>query len=190
MLRARRRRPEPGRGETDCPGAVRFDCNHDDYFDSAPEPGEYLEGHWNLGSPLKRFLTFTAGGPPLAPTAVPDASKPGSESLGAGGKRRGASGIAGDWRQFELRSPKNARMLRVRIFAAPNAELALFVRQGRKPTQNLFKCRQTLDSRHATCRIEDPDPGRWWAGVVTRGGTPGLGYKIRAKTKRERSERR
>jgi len=63
-------------------------------------------------------------------------------------------------------------MLRVRIFAAPNAELALFVRQGRKPTENLFKCRQTLDGRHATCRIEDPDPGGWWAGVVTAAVRP------------------
>lgn len=31
-----------------CAGATRFDCGHDDYFDSAPEPGEYLESHWNL----------------------------------------------------------------------------------------------------------------------------------------------
>jgi hypothetical protein len=34
----------------------RFDCGYDDYFDVAPEPGEYLESHWNLGSPLNRFI--------------------------------------------------------------------------------------------------------------------------------------
>ena len=107
-----------------------------------------------------------------------------TESLGEGGKKQGASGAAGDWRHFELKVPKRASVLRVRIFAAPNADVALFARQARKPTRNVFKCRETLKNRHATCRIEDPAPGRWWAGVVTRGGSPGLGYKIRAKSRR------
>lgn len=167
-----------------CIGATRFDCGHDDYFDSAPEPGEYLESHWNLGSPLNRFLTFTEGSPTPAPTPAPDSSEPATESLGTGGKDQGASGTPGAWRNFQVRVPKNASTLRVRIFAAPNADVALYVRQVRKPTENLFKCRETLSGRHATCRIDDPDPGRWWAGVFTRGGSPGLGYKIRAKTKR------
>ncbi len=78
----------------------------------------------------------------------------------------------------------------MRIFAAPNAELALFVRHNRKATRGLFECRETLRNRHATCRIEDPEPGRWYAGVLTRGGTPGLGYKLRAKVKREGHKRR
>jgi hypothetical protein len=165
-----------------CADTARFDCGHDDYFDSAPEPGEYLETHWNLGSPLNRFLTFGSG--TVTPTSAPSTTEPDTESLGDGGKKRGASGIPGDWRHFELRVPRNADMLRVRIFAAPNADVALFVRKTRKATRNVFKCRETLTNRHATCRIENPDPGRWWAGVVTRGGTPGLGYKIRAKTRR------
>jgi hypothetical protein len=44
--------------EFDCTGRQRFDCGFDDYFDSAPEPGEYLATHWNLGSPLNRFIDF------------------------------------------------------------------------------------------------------------------------------------
>lgn len=40
---------------------VRFDCDHDDYFDTAPRPGEYLSRHWNIGSRLNRFVSFGAG---------------------------------------------------------------------------------------------------------------------------------
>lgn len=43
-----------------CPGMYpfHFDCNNDDYFNPRPEPGSYLATHWNLGSPLNRFITF------------------------------------------------------------------------------------------------------------------------------------
>ncbi|MGH2950454.1 MAG: hypothetical protein ACRDKX_00210, partial [Solirubrobacterales bacterium] len=41
--------------------AISFDCGHDTYFDAATEPGEYLADHWNLGSPLNRFLNFSLG---------------------------------------------------------------------------------------------------------------------------------
>ena len=44
-----------------CSGTIRFDCEFDAYFDTAVEPGEYLETHWNLGSTLNRFIAF---GPP------------------------------------------------------------------------------------------------------------------------------
>jgi len=42
-----------------CADKVHFDCRYDTYFDTAPEPGEYLESNWNLGSPLNRFVTLT-----------------------------------------------------------------------------------------------------------------------------------
>ena len=41
-----------------CTDKVYFDCGFDTYFDSAPEPGEYLDSHWNIGSPLNRFIVF------------------------------------------------------------------------------------------------------------------------------------
>jgi hypothetical protein len=41
-----------------CTDRVYFDCGHDTYFDAAPEHGEYLETHWNIGSPNNRFIRF------------------------------------------------------------------------------------------------------------------------------------
>lgn len=46
--------------ESLCTDREYFDCNFDDYFDSNPEPGEYLATHWNLGSPLNTYLAFGA----------------------------------------------------------------------------------------------------------------------------------
>ena len=49
-----------------CQDRMRFDCRHDSYFDTAPEPGEYLESNWNLGSALNRFIAFDAPAPAKA----------------------------------------------------------------------------------------------------------------------------
>ncbi len=35
-----------------------WDCNHDDYFHFAPPSGNYLVDHWNLASPLSRYIDF------------------------------------------------------------------------------------------------------------------------------------
>lgn len=52
-----------------CTDRVVFDCGFDSYFDSAPEPGEWLETHWNMGSPLNRFIVFGT-----EPNVAPEAS--------------------------------------------------------------------------------------------------------------------
>lgn len=46
-----------GRRWRSCPELVTFDCGFDTYFDAAPEPGEHLATHWNLGSPANLFIT-------------------------------------------------------------------------------------------------------------------------------------
>ena len=46
---------------TYCASREFFDCRYDSYFDAAPEAGEWLATHWNIGSTLNRFIEF--GGP-------------------------------------------------------------------------------------------------------------------------------
>jgi hypothetical protein len=41
-----------------CSDREYFDCGYDDYFDSNPEPGEYLATHWNMGSTLNKTIEF------------------------------------------------------------------------------------------------------------------------------------
>lgn len=43
-----------------CSDRTYFDCGFDTYFDSAPEPGEYLKSNWNIGSSVNRFIEFGA----------------------------------------------------------------------------------------------------------------------------------
>jgi hypothetical protein len=63
-----------------CGDRIHFDCGYNDYFDSAPEPGEYLASHWNLGSPANRFIRFSlpTGNDPAPATGTPatDSSRP------------------------------------------------------------------------------------------------------------------
>jgi hypothetical protein len=54
-----------------CPSMTLFDCGYNDYFDAAPEPGEYLANHWNLGTQGQNFLRITAATPPEPGDATP-----------------------------------------------------------------------------------------------------------------------
>ncbi|MEV4744420.1 RICIN domain-containing protein [Streptomyces sp. NPDC049555] len=58
--------PERGHDE-------RLDCNHDDYYNTSPQPGSYLATHWNVAN--NQFL-MTSGGttrpnPDPSPTPTP-----------------------------------------------------------------------------------------------------------------------
>ena len=64
-----------------CQGGQRFDCGYDDYFDVAPEQGEYLETRWNLGSPANRFIHFSDRLPGEAVTPLGCAKEDGVEQL-------------------------------------------------------------------------------------------------------------
>ncbi|BCY13746.1 RICIN domain-containing protein [Actinoplanes sp. L3-i22] len=93
-----------GRAERQaCPKSheVRLDCGHDDYFNTNPKPGSYLDTHWNVA--LSDFLLRSDGGddipdvpgavtpdpaqsaaePPAQPGAAPSGAVP-SASAGTG----------------------------------------------------------------------------------------------------------
>lgn len=139
---------------------LRYDCGFDDYFDAAPEPYEYLSSHWNLGSPLNRFLAFGGSEPRLPKLRL----------------RRGSPLLretpeVGENTKVNLRVPRRARFLEVRL-AAPGClklicsyELDLKLqRKGR------VWCRKAKPGSFERCRVKRPRAGHWQAIVSAREG--------------------
>jgi hypothetical protein len=85
-----------------CEGDVRFDCDNDDYFNTAPQRDEYLASHWNLGSRLNRFIAF--GGEPKAP-----AQGRACRAKGQGKKGRGKRRESGKMRRRGSRHDERSR---------------------------------------------------------------------------------
>ncbi|MGH3241344.1 MAG: hypothetical protein ACRDNL_13270, partial [Spirillospora sp.] len=165
---------------TRCAALVRFDCNFDDYFDTAPEPGEYLESHWNLGSPLNRFISL---GGPQAPTAAE------LEAPRARDSRRLKHGISGDpggWWISGFRVRRYTRHLTLKLTSSGDADLGLYVRRRKPPTQGLYGCRDRGRHRWLECRVRAPRRGRWRIGVLSRGGPAGIPFEVAIRIRRTR----
>ena len=69
MLLAGRREPSPGGDDQRCTDYLHYDCGWDTYFDSNPEPGEWLASHWNIGSGVNHFVGFGVAGQNTSPSA-------------------------------------------------------------------------------------------------------------------------
>ena len=173
-----------------CPNRVEFDCGDDDYFDPAPEPGEYLSSHWNLGSALNRFIVFGQG----AQTVPPDPPCPEKECaapVAPDGSGRGqAAAPAGDWTYTRINLPRKRPRVSVRLDGpdcAPGAEtceteLDLYVRAAKLPSAKRADCRSEARGSDESCEARSKMPSRvWWAGVHSLRAAPGATFTISAK---------
>jgi hypothetical protein len=160
-----------------CTDRIQFDCGADDYFDSAPEPGEYLATHWNLGSPLNRFIAL--GEAPVGEEAP-------FERLREGRFRFGSAAEVDGWRHYWIRVPKEAHALRVEVRSARceqacDTNLDLYVQQGAEPTEQSYGCRSARSGFGERCAVHRPGRGRWYVGLHTDSGGPGARFKVRAR---------
>ena len=168
-----------------CAGAPRFDCNFDDYFDAAPEPGEYLATHWNLGSPLNAFIAFGAGAPGGGFT---DAVGGLIQGLLEGGATRGSgdgvAGAEGEWRLYDIAVTGGAKTLTVKVSNATSEALTLYLRARNAPSTLAYACKAKVRGGSATCTVPRPRGGPWIAGVRSGAGATGATYGLRARLTR------
>lgn len=146
-----------------------FDCGYDDYFDAAPEPGEYLLNHWNIGSPLNRMLRFAGSPPPVPPHYR-------TVRLRFGRPFHGRAAGAGESRRFAVRVPRYTRRISFSLAPSPacsdiagcGVELALRAR-SRRFVQSCSSDRAGYFRER--CRVRRPHRGRWLIDVTTKSGS-------------------
>jgi hypothetical protein len=164
-----------------CTVELEFDCGYDDYFDSAPEAGEYLASHWNMGSTLNRFIKFGGAGTPPPPTD-PDPSTP---TLSNGVARSDISGARYSWKYYKISVPAGKASLRV-VLDGPacstytcNPNLNLYVRQSSKPSLSYYTCSARTSDSDESCTRAYPAGAWWYVGVYVQRGSSAP-YTIKA----------
>ncbi|MDX6653268.1 MAG: hypothetical protein QOJ38_2049 [Solirubrobacterales bacterium] len=166
-----------------CSDRNHFDCGHDSYFDTAPQAGDFLASHWNIGSPLNRFIQLGSAGDGGGGTVTPPPSTPSYPTISLVNRLpMSAHSLAvGGWRYFKLRIPSHSRYLTFSLngpacdVAACPAQLDLYVVRGGKPTLTHARCSSTGSGSDERCRIFRPRSGVWYAGVRTAGGLAASG---------------
>jgi hypothetical protein len=164
-----------------CTNRVAFDCGDDDYFDSAPEAGEYLSSHWNLGSRLNRFIAFgqgtqvepACGNRDCAPEMAPD-----------GSARHAMAAMMGGWAFYRVVAPK-ATSISAAI-DGPDCggddgcltDLDLYVRAGKVPTTKRWDCRALTYGSDESCKANRTRSRVWYLGVRSAGADPGATFSI------------
>ena len=138
-----------------CLGEQRFDCGDDDYFDSAPEPGEYLASHWNLGSALNRFIDFGVGGDYVPAAGCRQAECAIRLPLGSLAEVTIEAPAANTL--YRIRVPRRSPDLRVR--AALTDDLELRIRRRRPPATSTPPCPAR------GCHVSAPRQGTWYVSV-------------------------
>lgn len=185
-----------------CTERVVFDCGYDTYFDSAPEPGEYLAGNWNLGSELNAFIAFGAGTatppppPPPPPPAVEPAPPPAAEPepavqrspvlrLAEGRRKAGQSRLTGGWRDYRIRVPRRIRALEVNLRSvacdAGDCNLDLYLRRSGRPALQAFDCAPRRAGSRERCKVRTAGKGRWFIGVYSAKADQATSFSIRAR---------
>jgi hypothetical protein len=187
-----------------CTDRLYFDCGHDSYFDVAPDSGDYLATHWNIGSAANRFVAFDSAVPPVdpppaSPPASPATPQPGAappsgvspvtEPAGAAKRllnRVPLSDVAagnGGWRLYTFKVPRRTSRLTVTLDCASDCpdQLDLYARARAAPTLTEHDCASAGPGSDETCRVRTPRRGTWQIGVHTAGGAGGTPYEISAR---------
>jgi hypothetical protein len=180
-----------------CGTKVTFDCGNDDYFDSAPEPGEYLAENWNLGSALNRFIVYGQGNPIGPGSQGSQADPPCEERRCAvpistdGTERTGQAAATGGWSFYRVAIPKRSKRVEF-VLRGPACEgtcdtdLDLYARSKRPPSEKKFDCSSKRVGSAEKCRVKRPRGGRFYVGVRSVKSAAGASFTIRTSAGRAR----